>query len=137
MNWKLQRNKKGQFTGILVNENGDTKPQPRDKNGKFINPQIDSLDTYQPIDYKFPEVQYFPVFSEINIESPVLPPSISIFEIGDAFAPIYLQYSSEDVRKAFIAGINSGKSYLNMDQRVDIYMSGVESEKKAVAQRKV
>ena len=25
--WKLQRNKKGQFTGMLVNENGETKPQ--------------------------------------------------------------------------------------------------------------
>ena len=142
MNWKLQRNEKGWFTGLLVNENGDTKPQPRDKNGKFIKQKTDRLETYIPFDYKFPELPILPelnwklpiielpVFQEINFELTVLPPIT-----GNVF--IETQYNAEDVRKAFIAGINSGRSYLSLEQRADIYMSGVINDKETLAQRKV
>ena len=37
INWKLQRNNKGWFTGLLVNQFGETKPCPRGRAGKFVS----------------------------------------------------------------------------------------------------
>ena len=135
--WKLQRNKKGQFTGMLVNEKGETKPQLRDKNGKFIKQE-----TYKPIDYKFPELPALPELNWNPVPGIFAPPIISIFTIVDAFAgrnqDVSNEFSAEDIIKAYRAGLNDHRnSFILPTRQAELYLEGLIAERKSLAQRKV